>query len=129
MNKSEARREYPTHASDDTTDEWPRCTQLGGWCLVYEVNRSLGATVFVELIEFLTSAESGSMLTLKRNDNGTSLQVTGPVRPPSDEVLTVAEVQQLTPVAAASMTARRAREQENRSHQRSKRSQRRRPHT
>lgn len=129
MSENGARRAYPTDATHTPAGQWPRCVPLGGRCFVYEMSQTLGADVFLEFVEFLTKAETGTMITLKRNDNGITAQVTGPVRHSSSKILTVAEVQQLTPVAAENMLARQSREEKERARRKSGGSPQRRPRT
>ena len=63
----------------DDPRAWPYCEVLDGDCLVAETGRFLGGDVLVRLLEFAWTAEVGSRLTLQRNPDGYSVQVTGAV--------------------------------------------------
>ncbi len=63
-----------------TCEDWPRCHQIDDLCPVFELSRILGTAVFDSLMEFSTSAQVGSRLTLQRNRNEFTSQVTGAVQ-------------------------------------------------
>jgi len=58
---------------------WPYCPVLRGDCIVFDSPRLLGLDIYEALITFVLSAEAGSRLTLQKNKNGFTLQVTGAV--------------------------------------------------
>ena len=59
--------------------EWPECAQLGSVCLLIPMAESLGDNIRDSLITFILNAEEGSRLSLQRNREGFTLQITGPV--------------------------------------------------
>jgi hypothetical protein len=66
---------------------WPHCDNVGGICLGYDLSRRAGRLTFQELLSFIWTAEEGARLTLQKNRDGFSLQVTGGIhRPPIDEM-------------------------------------------
>ena len=64
---------------DAGQSEWPYCPVLRGECIVFDSPRLLGLDIYEALITFITSAEAGSRLTLQKNKNEFTLQVTGAV--------------------------------------------------
>ncbi len=66
---------------------WPYCDNVGGICLGYDLSRRAGRLTFKELLAFIWTAEEGARLTLQKNRDGFSFQVTGGIhRPPIDEM-------------------------------------------
>ncbi len=66
--------------------EWPYCDIVGGNCLGYDMSQRTGRITFDELLAFIWTAEEGARLTLQKNRDGFSLQVTGAVhRPPVED--------------------------------------------
>ncbi len=59
--------------------EWPYCAAIAGDCLAYETGQQLGRGVYEMLAHFILGAEPGSRLTLQRNQDGFSVQITGSV--------------------------------------------------
>ena len=59
--------------------DWPECAHLGNVCLLIPMGESIGDNIRDSLIAFILNGEKGSRLTLQRNQEGFTLQVTGPV--------------------------------------------------
>ena len=59
---------------------WPHCESIGGICPLYDLSALMDATVFEALITFLWSAEPGARLTLQKNRDEFTLQITGAVQ-------------------------------------------------
>lgn len=65
---------------------WPYCDVMDGNCLGYDMSQRTGRLTFQELLAFIWSAEEGARLTLQKNRDGFSLQVTGAIhRPPVED--------------------------------------------
>ena len=58
---------------------WPRCDAVGGNCIGYVLADQLGANINRELMDFIWKGEDGSRLSLQKNRQGFTLQVTGKV--------------------------------------------------
>lgn len=64
---------------------WPFCPYIDGNCLGHDTSQRTGPATYDELMTFIWTAEEGSRLTLQKNRNGFSIQVTGALhRPPVD---------------------------------------------
>ena len=71
--------------------EWPKCPVVGGNCVEYDLATLLGQSVNVILQEFIWNRAEGSRLTLQRNKQGFSVQVTGEVHRSEDQNITGVE--------------------------------------
>lgn len=59
---------------------WPYCADIEGTCLAYDMGLHLGASIQSTLFSFILGAEEGARLTLQRNREGFTAQVTGAVQ-------------------------------------------------
>ena len=70
--------------------EWPHCPYANSVCLLYELAQTMGCNIHDTLLTFILTAEEGARLTLQRNREGFTVQVTravqkttvNPVSPP-----------------------------------------------
>lgn len=60
-------------------EPWPYCANIKGTCLAYDTGLHLGASIASTLFSFILNAEEGARLTLQRNHEGFTAQVTGAV--------------------------------------------------
>ena len=67
-------------AADASSRPWPHCPAIGGTCLAYNVGRCLGPEIATAVTEFIFNARDGARLTLQRNHEDFTLQVTGAVQ-------------------------------------------------
>ena len=74
---------------------WPHCEAIGEMCLVYQVGRFLGPEIATAVSDFILTAQDGARLTLQRNHEGFTLQVTGAVQRGAGEAFGLAEVKEL----------------------------------
>jgi len=74
---------------------WPHCEAIGGTCLAYSVGRCLGPEIATAVSEFIFNAREGARLTLQRNQEGFSLQVTGAVQRGDGDAFDLAKVKEL----------------------------------
>lgn len=81
--------EMPQH--EDPT----RCESLGGACPLYDMSALMGASVFDAFMTFLWSAESGARLTLQRNKDEFTLQVTGAVQRSDGATISLEQLQDI----------------------------------
>ena len=58
---------------------WPQCDTAGGNCIGYGLADQLGPNINRELMDFIWKGEDGSRLSLQKNRQGFTLQVTGKV--------------------------------------------------
>ena len=68
-------------------NEWPYCDQIEGVCPLYEMSQKTGASILDALMSFIWSAEPGSRVTLQKNRDELTLQVTGAVQRSGGEAL------------------------------------------
>ena len=80
---------------DASERPWPHCEAIGGICLAYSVGRCLGPEIATAVSEFIFNAREGARLTLQRNQEGFSFQVTGAVQRGAGEAFGLAEVKEL----------------------------------
>lgn len=59
---------------------WPHCPYASRTCLLYEMAQSMGRNVHDTLVNFILAAEEGARLTLQRNRDGFTVQVTRAVQ-------------------------------------------------
>ena len=74
---------------------WPHCESLGGICPLYDMSALMGVSVFDAFMTFLWSAEPGARLTLQRNRDEFTLQVTGAVQRGGGEVISLEQLRQM----------------------------------
>jgi hypothetical protein len=67
---------------DSKSATWPACGPIGGTCFIYDMGELAGGDVLNVLLRYVCSAEDGSRLTLQKNRDGFSAQVTGAVHRP-----------------------------------------------
>ena len=68
-------------------NEWPNCDQIEGICPLYEMSQKSGVSILDALMTFIWSAEPGARLTLQKNRDEFTLQVTGAVQRSGGEVI------------------------------------------
>ena len=73
MNQSRAENPQITGAP------WPECPAQEGVCLLERLGQALGPEIFASLVTFILVPQSGSRLSLQRNQNEFTSQLTGPV--------------------------------------------------
>ena len=61
-------------------EPWPYCADIKGTCLAYDMSLHLGASIESTLFSFVLGAEEGARLTLQKNRQGFTAQVTGAVQ-------------------------------------------------
>lgn len=74
---------------------WPHCEAIGGRCLAYDVGCLLGLGIATAVSDFILTAQEGARLTLQRNQEGFTLQVTGAVQKGAGDGLDLAKVKEL----------------------------------
>lgn len=74
---------------------WPHCASLGGLCPTYEMSQALGANIQDLLMTFIHSGEAGARLTLQKNRDGFTAQITGAVQKAAEEPLDLPRLQAL----------------------------------
>ena len=74
---------------------WPHCEDLGSVCPLYDMSALIGTSAFDALMAFLWSAEPGARLTLQRNRDEFTLQVTGAVQRGGGEVISLEQLRQM----------------------------------
>ena len=79
-----------------TADPGSRCHHLDEMCILFDLSDSLGANIRDTLLGFVSDSEEGSRLTLQRNRNGFTVQVTGPVQRTSKGMSALAQLRELT---------------------------------
>ena len=72
---------------------WPHCEDLGSICPLYDMSALIGTSAFDALMAFLWSADPGARLTLQRNRDEFTLQVTGAVQRSGGDVLSLEQLQ------------------------------------
>ena len=60
--------------------EWPNCPYANSVCLLYELARTMGRNIHETLLTFILTAKEGARLTLQRNREGFTVQVTRAVQ-------------------------------------------------
>jgi len=76
-------------------EPWPYCANIKGTCLAYDMGLHLGASIESTLFSFILNAEEGARLTLQRNHEGFTAQVTGAVLRAKGETFGLEEAQAL----------------------------------
>ena len=74
---------------------WPHCSSLGGLCPTYEMSQALGANIQDLLMTFIWAGEAGARLTLQKNRDGFTAQITGAVQKAAEEPLDLPRLQAL----------------------------------
>ena len=69
----------PRETDGQVQSPWPECPPVGGTCPVYEMGQHLGQSVLSTLSAFIVGADEGARLTLQKNRQGFTIQVTGSV--------------------------------------------------
>ena len=62
-----------------TEAPWAKCPAQEGVCLLERLGQALGTEIFESLVTFVLAPQSGSRLSLQRNQNEFTSQLTGPV--------------------------------------------------
>ena len=75
--------------------QWPHCPALYGNCLVYDSTQRLGLEIYEALMTFIWSAEAGSRLTLQKNKDEFTLQITGAVYRSGGTLVNMNDLKQL----------------------------------
>ena len=83
------------HIGSAKAAPWPFCNDIGGTCLAYEMGRALGGSIEATLLDFVVTAQEGSRLTLQKNKDGFTAQVTGAVEKKSGDAVSLSEVRAL----------------------------------
>ena len=91
-----------------TQNSWPHCPHLNDICFLYDMSNSLGTNILDTLLRFIDDAEEGSRLTLQRNRDGFTAQVTGPVQRTSKDAATLERLLELRNKMLATRQARAA---------------------
>jgi len=63
----------------DANGSWPNCPQFEGDCLLHLIGQALGPEIMESLVTFILTPLPGSRLSLQRNQNEFTSQITGPV--------------------------------------------------
>ena len=71
---------------------WPHRPDIDDICPFYKMAQLLGANIHDLLLTFIGTAEEGSRLTLQRNQNGFTDQITGAVQRSNEDSLNLAAV-------------------------------------
>ena len=74
---------------------WPHCPSLGGLCPTFEMSQALGANIQDLLMTFIYAGEAGARLTLQKNRDGFTAQITGAVQKAAEEPLDLPRLQAL----------------------------------
>ncbi len=74
---------------------WPHCESLEDICPLYDMSALMGVSVFEALMTFLWTAEPGARLTLEKNLDDFTLQITGAVQRGGEEAITLQQVQNI----------------------------------
>ena len=75
--------------------DWPRCERLEVECLVHALGKQLGADTLTRLVSFVATTGRGGRLTLQRNHEGFTVQVTDAVEHTREGRLTVDDARRL----------------------------------
>jgi|GEM_PF-1755403 len=59
--------------------QWPHCTSVGGLCPVFEMSQVLGSNLQEMLMKFVLAGELGARLTIQKNRDGFTAQITSAV--------------------------------------------------
>lgn len=70
----------PNVLDDPTSSEWPYCPALDATCLVVDCVGAMGQGIVETMLTFIKGAEDGSRLTLQKNRDGFTAQVTKAVQ-------------------------------------------------
>lgn len=89
------RREGPADIGATTEGQWPYCAMIGGTCLTHEMGQFLGGNIHSTLLTFIFGTEEGARLTLQKNRNGFSIQVTEAVEKATAEGFGLTEMRAL----------------------------------
>jgi len=74
---------------------WPRCEHLEVECPVHALGRQLGVETLARLVSFVATTGRGGRLTLQRNNEGFTVQVTDAVEHARELRLTVDDARRL----------------------------------
>ena len=77
----------PEYGNGNQKDEsnWPSCPYTGQDCIFQNLSQLLGANILGSLLSFILTTGEGTRLTLQRNKEGFTLQVTGPLQKTANE--------------------------------------------
>ena len=75
--------------------QWPNCGQIEGLCPLYEMSQKTGVSILDALMTFIWSGEPGSRLTLQKNRDELTLQVTAAVQRSGGEALDLEQLQKI----------------------------------
>ena len=76
-------------------NEWPDCDQIEGICPLYEMSQKSGVSILDALMTFLLRSAPGARLTLQRNRDEFTLQVTGAVQRSGGEVISLEQLREM----------------------------------
>lgn len=74
-------------------ESWPNCESIEGKCPLFEISQLTGLSILDALLTFLWSAEPGARLTLQKNRDEFTLQVTGAVKRSQGDVISLEHLQ------------------------------------
>ena len=77
--------------------KWPECPFLESRCLLDELGQALGPENMEALMTFILVVQPGSRLSLQRNQNEITSQLTGPVLRGSSDQVALSDFQDLLP--------------------------------
>lgn len=76
-------------------EKWPYCDDLKGVCFTYRMAQFMGADLLDDMMVFIWNAQEGSRLTLHKNRNEFTLQITGPVKRAAKQPLELSSARKL----------------------------------
>lgn len=76
-------------SSNSAEGRWPNCPDVEDVCPIYSMARVLGTDVQSILVSFIGEADEGARLTLQKNQNGFTVQVTSAVKRGSESERTL----------------------------------------
>ena len=77
------------------SSSWPDCPSLERQCLLEQLGQALGEEIMESLVAFILAPQPGSRLTLQRNQNEFTSQLTGPVRRSNGSTIGLSDYQAL----------------------------------
>ncbi len=81
--------------SPNSSPPWPYCPMIGGRCLIEELGEALGSEILETLVTFILAPQPGARLSLQRNQNEFTSQLTGPVTRTADTASGLSDYQAL----------------------------------
>ncbi len=80
---------------EEAARRWPYCSVLQGCCLAHSAARQMGTRPLTTLLTFVATADTGARLTLQRNREWFTVQVTDAVERTDDNQLALEELRQI----------------------------------